>query len=114
MAGKWKYYNEQAYASKRREQKDRRCPPRANFLAAVAYIKALLESKNINWGTFGGLAMLGLGSSREMPDVHVVFDGGAFEKIRLQLEKDTRLVFDRLGLKHNAYRKAIGLGFRKI
>ena len=92
MAGSWKYYDEKAYTAKRREQKERRCPPSANFLAAVSYIKSLLDGKNITWAALGGLAMLCLGSRRAMPDVHIVVDGGAMEKLRVYLEKDTRCV----------------------
>jgi len=90
MAGKWKFYDEKAYTAKRREQKERKCPSRANFLAAASYITTLLNSKKVLWAAFGGLAMSGLGSRRPMWDIHIVVEGGAMEKVRGYLEKDSR------------------------
>lgn len=91
MGEDWKYYDVQEYNSwKRKQGKNFKCPPRANFLAAANHIRTLLDGKKINWAAAGGLAMLCLGSYREMPDIHLVYDDGAFQRIKDKLESNQR------------------------
>ncbi|KAF2180060.1 hypothetical protein K469DRAFT_693527 [Zopfia rhizophila CBS 207.26] len=91
MTETWKYYDVDEYkAWKTKQGKDFKSPPRANFLAAATYVKNLLDSKNFNWAAICGLAMLCLGSRREMPDIHIVFDDKDFQRLKRKLEADQR------------------------
>ncbi|KAF2268835.1 hypothetical protein CC78DRAFT_354342 [Lojkania enalia] len=87
-----KYYNVEDFNIWRRKQgRNLKSPPRANFLAAANHVKNLLDGKSINWAAFGGLAILCLGSHREMPDIHIVYDAQDFPKIQKRLELDRRV-----------------------
>ena len=83
------YYNPDYYNNWKLKQK-RRGPPRANFLAAANFIRNLFDGKKFNWAAMGGLAMLCLGSRREMPDMHIVYDDSDFQRIKAKLESDPR------------------------
>lgn len=86
-----KYYNVDDFNNwKRKQGREFKSPPRANFLAAANYIGSLLDGKKCNWAAIGGLAMLCLGSRREMPDLHIVYDDRDFPRIKVKLESDRR------------------------
>ncbi|KAH7130386.1 hypothetical protein B0J11DRAFT_401866, partial [Dendryphion nanum] len=84
------YYSVDYYNNWKSKQR-RRGPPRANFLAAATFIRNLLDGKKINWAAMGGLAMLCLGSRRDMPDMHIVYEDREFERIKTKLEADPRV-----------------------
>lgn len=91
MGDNVKYYSVEDYVNwKRKQGKDLRSPPRANFLAAANYIRNLFDGKKFNWAAMGGLAMLCLGSRREMADIHIVYDDRDFQRIQAKLEADSR------------------------
>jgi hypothetical protein len=91
MAENWKHYDVDDYNSwKRKQGKSFRSPPRANYLAAANYVRSFLDGKKLNYAFFGGLALLCLGSRRQMPDIHLVYDGRDFERIKTKLEADRR------------------------
>lgn len=93
MGDNWKYYDVDGFNKRKREQGNTyRIPPRANFLLAANYIKNFLDGKKFNWAAMGGLAMLCLGSRREMLDIHIVYDDRDFQRIRAKLEGDQRYV----------------------
>ncbi|KAF2010075.1 hypothetical protein BU24DRAFT_467562 [Aaosphaeria arxii CBS 175.79] len=86
------YYSVEEYNSwKRKLGANYRSPPKANFLAAATYIRNLLDGKKMNWAAIGGLAMLCLGSRREMPDIHIVYEDRDYNKIKMKLEADPRV-----------------------
>lgn len=67
-------------------------PPHANLLAVANHIRDLLEKKKIGYAVMGGLQMLCLGYHREMPDLHIVYDGKDFSRFKKKLEADRRYV----------------------
>ena len=92
MGGSGQYYDAADFSSwKRKQGSAYKIPPRANFLAAVTHIRHLLDGKKIHWAAMGGLAMLCLGSRREMVDVHIVYDDREYSRLKLKLEGDSRL-----------------------
>ncbi|KAF2467661.1 uncharacterized protein BDR25DRAFT_327225 [Lindgomyces ingoldianus] len=91
MGENFKYYDVEDYNSwKRKQGKNFKRPPRANFLAAATYIRNLLDGKSFNWAAVCGLAMLCLGSRREMHDIHIVYDDRDYQRMKMKLEKDQR------------------------
>jgi hypothetical protein len=93
MGGDPKYYDVNDYHDwKRKQGAQFKNPPRANFLAAAGYVRDLLDGKKMSWAAFGGLAMLCLGSRREMRDIHIVYESQDFTRIITKLEKDPRYV----------------------
>lgn len=92
MGEDWKYYNVEDYNTwKRKQGKDFRSPPRANYIAAANHIKDVLDAKKLSWAAMCGLAMLCLGSRRDMPDIHIVYDDRDFQRIKTKLEADKRV-----------------------
>ncbi|KAF2659156.1 hypothetical protein K491DRAFT_702415 [Lophiostoma macrostomum CBS 122681] len=92
MGEKWKYYDVEDYKSwKRKQGKEYRSPPRENYLAAAIYIRNLFDGKKFNWAAVGSLAMLCLGSRREMSDIHIVYDDQDYKRIKSKLESDDRV-----------------------
>ncbi|KAF2703572.1 hypothetical protein K504DRAFT_173185 [Pleomassaria siparia CBS 279.74] len=92
MEEDWKYYNVDEYNTwKRRQGQNFRCPPRENYIVAANHIKDVLDSKKLSWAAMCGLAMLCLGSRRDMPDLHIVYDDRDFQRIKSKLESDKRV-----------------------
>ncbi|KAF2728310.1 hypothetical protein EJ04DRAFT_538491 [Polyplosphaeria fusca] len=86
------YYDVEDFKRWKRSQGSAfKCPPRANFLAAANHMRNLMDGKSINWAAMGGLAVLCLGSRREMPDIHIVYDAKDFQKLQKKLESDQRV-----------------------
>ncbi|KAF2789559.1 hypothetical protein K505DRAFT_420395 [Melanomma pulvis-pyrius CBS 109.77] len=92
MGEDWKYYSVEDYNTwKRKQGRNFRSPPRANYLAAANHIKNILDGKKLSWAATCGLAMLCLGSRRDMPDIHIVYDDRDFQRIKTKLEADKRV-----------------------
>ncbi|CAI6342117.1 unnamed protein product [Periconia digitata] len=92
MGGSGQYYDTADFSNWKRKQGSLyRIPPRSNFLAAINHIRLLLDGKKINWAAMGGLAMLCLGSRREMPDIHIVYDDREYSRLKAKLEGDARI-----------------------
>ncbi|ORX92170.1 hypothetical protein BCR34DRAFT_460204, partial [Clohesyomyces aquaticus] len=86
------YYDVEAYNSRKRKLGNNfKRPPRANFLAAATYIRNLLDGKSFNWAAMCGLAMLCLGSKREMHDIHLVYEDRDYNRLKTKLEHDQRV-----------------------
>lgn len=89
------YYNVQDYNKQKQQQQEQHgvnIPPEANIIAAANHIRALLDGKKFEYGLFGGLAMLCLGSRRKQCDVHIAYDDKNFLRLRQKLENDQRYV----------------------
>ncbi|KAF1948886.1 hypothetical protein CC80DRAFT_528745 [Byssothecium circinans] len=92
MGENWKHFDAADFTSwKKKQGSAYKSPPRANFLVAANHIRNVLEGKKINWAVMGGLAMMCLGSSRDMPDIHIVYDDREFSRIKMKLESDRRI-----------------------
>ncbi|KAF1993311.1 hypothetical protein P154DRAFT_394328, partial [Amniculicola lignicola CBS 123094] len=92
MGDNWKYYDVENYNSwKKNQGRNFKSPPRANFLAAANHLRSLFDGKKINWAAIGGLSMLCLGSDRDMPDIHIVYDDKDFHRVQSKLEHDSRV-----------------------
>lgn len=114
MGETWKYYDVEDFNNwKRKQGKAYRIPPRANFLAAANHIKEFFEKRKLNWAAMGGLAMLCLGSRREMPDIHIVYDDRDFQRIKSKLEGDHRYISPNL-LQPEADRSVLGCGYQRV
>jgi len=93
MGEDWKYYNVDEYNNwKRKQGSNFRSPPRANYVAAATHIRDLFDSKKLSWAAMCSLAMLCLGSRRDMPDLHIIYDDKDFQRIKTKLEADKRQV----------------------
>lgn len=105
-----KYYDVESFKEwKRKQGKAYKSPPRANFFAAANHIKNLLDGKKINWAVFGSLAMLCLGSRREMPDIHITYDDRDFQRLKIKLEADQRYRDPQAYRLSEAYRNRVRL-----
>ena len=91
MGADQKYYNVEEYNRwKRNKGKDNKIAPRPNLLAAANWIRKFFDARKTNWAALGSLAMLCLGTQREIPDIHVVYDDMDFQRIKMKLETDSR------------------------
>jgi len=91
MAASSNYFDVEDFNNwKRKQGSAYRLPPRANFVAAANYIRNFFDDKKMNWASMLGLAMACLGSRREMPDIHIVYEDKDFQRIKLKLETNPR------------------------
>jgi hypothetical protein len=91
MAANSKYFDvDELNKQKRKLGSAYRIPPRANFVAAANFIRYFFDDKKMNWATMLGLAMACLGSRREMPDIHIVYDNRDYQRIKRKLESNQR------------------------
>ena len=90
MAEKAKYYDLEAFNTWKGQRRVNFTPPRPNFIAAASYIRKFFDAKGFEWAAIGGLAMLCIGSRREMVDIHVVYDDRDFQQIKIKWEADRR------------------------
>jgi hypothetical protein len=94
MAANGKYFDVEEFNNWKRKHGASNIPPRANFVAAANYIRNFFDARKFNWAAMLGLAMACLGSRREMPDLHIVYDDMDFQRIKMKLEADQRYVVD--------------------
>lgn len=86
-----KYFDVEEFNSwKRKQGSVYRIPPRANFIAAANFMRNFFEDKKMNWAAMLGLAMACLGSRRDMPDIHIVYDDRDFPRIKSKLDSNQR------------------------
>lgn len=89
-----KYYDVDDYLRwKRTQGENHKVAPRTNVLAATSWLRKFFDARKTNWAAMGSLAMLCLGTQREIPDIHIVYDDGDFQRIRKKLQTDPRYVF---------------------
>lgn len=86
-----KYYGLEDFNSWKRSQGlNFRVPPRPNFISAAGHVASFFNSHEFTWAALGGLAMLYLGSPRNMFDIHIIYHQREFQRMKDKLELDRR------------------------